>query len=363
MTDAARIILFFLAFGLASGAAAESGRIQTGELDGVPYKVVHPPQASEPRGLLLFCHGFIPEEFPLNAYLPHARQPYLGFLREGWSVAASAYRRNGLIVADAMEDTLALLDFLQRDHSHDRVLLLGTSMGGAVALHLLESRPERFDGALILGRGLESREPDQPLPFQHRLEDPVLLLTNQSETEAPAAYQSGFDPRSPFYPALWIVRKDGHILFTNGEYKEAVYAILDWVARGRRPASRKYFHIPPEGGPSGARLDLASATAHTRVSDRSPTYGNLEIRIKESELKSLGLTPGATLALSAPGRDQPWRIPWVTTYADVPEGEFLAFINEFGFLQIAVNRGHAGRITGLQIGDPVSLTSAPDKQP
>ncbi len=356
------LLVLPLAFGWTASLVAEVEHVQNGVLDGVPYKVVHPESTDGPQSLLLFCHGHIPEGFPLEAYLPYARQPHLSFLREGWTLAASAYRRNGLIIADAMEDTLALYDFLLAESSYDRVLLLGTSMGGAVALHLLETFPERFDGALILGRGLEVREPGDPLPFKNRLEDPVLLLTNQSETEAPSAYQAAFDSRSPFYPSLWIVRKEGHILFTNGEYEEAVYALLASL-EGRRPASRKFYHIPPEIGPSGAEIDPGSRSARTKVSDRSPTYGNLEIRINEPELDSLGLSQGDSFTLAFSGADFPILIPWVSTYSDVPAGAFLAFINEFGFLQVAVNQGHAGNRTGLQIGDPVTLSPSLGKSP
>jgi pimeloyl-ACP methyl ester carboxylesterase len=352
---ALRFLFAVLFLTLVGPTALPAVLVERGNIDGVPYKVLRPDPPASSKNLLLHCHGYIPPEQPVKAtYLPETKEPYQTLLAEGWTVAASSYRRNGLVIMDAMEDTLALLDLLERQDEFDQILISGSSMGGAIALLLLEKYPDRFDGGLILGRGLEVREPLHPLPFQHQLEDPVLLLTNQSETEAPSKYRESAESRSVMIPALWIVQTDGHIHFSNGEYREAVYALLDWLD-GRVPAKNKFFRIPPAVLPTGADVDPGAGRIQTTVNDVSPTYGNLEILVSERELNQISLRKGDPILLSVEGASQPISALWVTTYSDVPVGAFAAFINEFGYLQVAVNRGSAAEVTGLSIGDPVTL--------
>ena len=43
------------------------------------------------------------------------------------------------------------------------------------------------------------------------------------------------------------------------------------------------------------------------------------------------------------------------TFSDVAPGEGVAYINSFGFLEIAVNQGSAAEILGVRPGDFVEL--------
>jgi S-adenosylmethionine hydrolase len=51
------------------------------------------------------------------------------------------------------------------------------------------------------------------------------------------------------------------------------------------------------------------------------------------------------------------RIPFVRTYADVPEGQPLALIGSSGLLEIAVRNGHAANTLKLTIGDQIPIIS------
>lgn len=350
------VLFFIIPTGLTAGEEIQKTEGVLGE---APFEIAWKAETPFPTRVVLYCHGFIPAEFPVESYLPASKEPYRTFIEEGWAVAASAYRRNGPIIQDAMLDTLKLLDHVEKTYGKpERVLLLGSSMGGAISLLLLEGNPQRFDGALILGRGLEFREEDEMLPFHHSPEDPILLLTNQTEEEAPRAYQQAVAPENPFRPALWVVQTDGHIHFTNGEYREAAYGILDWMhGHRRKPAPEKRFHIPPQIPETEVVFSEDETSAQSRVSDTNPTYGNIELQISRKDLSRLGLSQGETFFLRLGDQPDILEIPWVTTYNDVAVGEFLAFINEFGLLQVAINYEHLANKLGIAIGDQAHLFS------
>jgi hypothetical protein len=44
-----------------------------------------------------------------------------------------------------------------------------------------------------------------------------------------------------------------------------------------------------------------------------------------------------------------------TGYPDVPAGDIVAFFNRSGHLEIAINKGNASGLLGLQVDDPVSI--------
>jgi S-adenosylmethionine hydrolase len=43
------------------------------------------------------------------------------------------------------------------------------------------------------------------------------------------------------------------------------------------------------------------------------------------------------------------------TYTAVTEGEFVAVVNSWGYLEIAVRNGSAARRTGSSVGEPVTV--------
>lgn len=92
-----------------SRAAIEIAR---GELEGAHYAIAHNSASEWNRSLLLIAHGYRPESAPLVADLFPEQAAYAALLSEGWIIAKTSYRRNGIIVADAITDL---------DNLHDRV--------------------------------------------------------------------------------------------------------------------------------------------------------------------------------------------------------------------------------------------------
>ncbi|XSG83877.1 MAG: SAM hydrolase/SAM-dependent halogenase family protein [Methylohalobius sp. ZOD2] len=66
---------------------------------------------------------------------------------------------------------------------------------------------------------------------------------------------------------------------------------------------------------------------------------------------------GLTYRFDWKGRRLRWQgrgIPHARTFADVPEGQPLWYMNSMGLVEIAVNRGNASVQLGLDVGHPVS---------
>jgi pimeloyl-ACP methyl ester carboxylesterase len=101
--------------------------------------------------VLLYSHGYRPSflgipQTPQNAPDQETAQ---ALLAEGYALVGSSYERSGWTMDTAAEDQLqTLAAFGQRFGEPERVLAVGTSMGGLVTGQLAERRGTGIDGAL-----------------------------------------------------------------------------------------------------------------------------------------------------------------------------------------------------------------------
>lgn len=82
-------------------------------------------------------------------------------------------------------------------------------------------------------------------------------------------------------------------------------------------------------------------------------FGNALTNVRENQLR--GCDPRG-LSITAGKRQGPF--PLATFYHAVAPGKPLGLIGSSGYLEIAINAGHAGRILGLKIGDEVTIHRA-----
>jgi S-adenosylmethionine hydrolase len=83
-------------------------------------------------------------------------------------------------------------------------------------------------------------------------------------------------------------------------------------------------------------------------------FGNLTTQIGKRDLDAILTTVdgyGAGIVVVIEGQV----LPFVTTYADVPEGEACALIGGSGYLEVAVRSGSAARLLGAGKGVPVTV--------
>jgi S-adenosylmethionine hydrolase len=88
------------------------------------------------------------------------------------------------------------------------------------------------------------------------------------------------------------------------------------------------------------------------------TFGNAQTSVRADTLARAGIDPagpGAHLLLSAHGHAAPQPVSYGRTFADVPPGEAVAFLDSAGQLALAVNRGEASAYFGLRVGSQVTI--------
>lgn len=119
----------------------------TGKIRELPFVVRYPRNWN--GGAVLFARGYVtpgtPERFsadadPSNGLLPAA-------FKQGYATAYSAFGKSGYAVENGMEATMRLKRFLDMTGT-TKSFITGASMGGNIAVALVEKYPNAFVGAL-----------------------------------------------------------------------------------------------------------------------------------------------------------------------------------------------------------------------
>jgi pimeloyl-ACP methyl ester carboxylesterase len=349
---------------LAPGLAAGPARLVTGELAGAKYTVAEP--ASWNHRVLILAHGLRPADRPLLADLFPEHLAYRSLLDEGWLIAKTSYRRNGLIVADAMADIDTLRGHLTATYGvPERVLLEGDSMGGLVVTLLAErvgEQPPLYAGAVAVGAALQVRDPAAPeLAPNHRPQVPLLFLTNRSELDGPLAYVSApvVDPATP-RPVLWRIGRDGHVNVNQRERLAALRALNAWIDGGAATlpqpgADAAHFDatVPPASVPSQVVRHQDQRGFDARAVEVSAVYGNVFLNAQPADFEAAGISRMTRFLLTA--GDQTFRVMYGRDFNSVKRGEWVAFANADGFTWLARNFADAAAVAKLAVGDTVGI--------
>lgn len=100
--------------------------------------------------LVLYAHGYTETELPVA--LPAEGEELINFLTaQGFAVAYSSFSENGWVIKEGAQQTKQLLGlFKSKFGIPQKIYISGASMGGLIAIKLIEDHPEFFDGALTL---------------------------------------------------------------------------------------------------------------------------------------------------------------------------------------------------------------------
>lgn len=339
-------------FGVSVLAGGTGVTLLTGSIGGAPYTIARP--ATWNNNLLLYAHGFKAESAPLAARLDPDDPAYARLLDEGWIVAASGYRRNGMIVRDAIADLNALRDMIAAtEGAPSLTLLLGESMGGTIVTLIAENEPGRYQGAIAIGAAMQSRDPEYPLALTARLKIPVIFLTNRSEIDGPAAYVDRA-ARAPVPPALWTIEREGHVNVSAAERTAAIEGLIAWITTNsierRRDATLSGPTLP-------SNVEFTDGTARGRVSEITDGYGNLFGSFVPKDFEKLGIESGDRFDLEINGRT--FRVVYGTDYSSAARGSWVAFPRAEGLVLFAINRGNAAEAAGASEGDVMVVRAAP----
>lgn len=216
--------------------------IHRGSIDGAVFCCAVPKE-SDASCLLIYCHGFRPEGTPLFAEID---DPFwIRLVSQGWTVAATSYRKSGLIVADAIKDVFNLRNWVCCNVGIPVWCFLdGRSMGGAISTRIAERHNVKrlFNGVLAIGAALMVKEEGSDLCYRPTI--PILYLTNTSEhgpienyiakvrenAEAERATWDGGD--EIITPALHSVEREGHNWTNARERWRAFSSLVEWAFIG-----------------------------------------------------------------------------------------------------------------------------------
>jgi pimeloyl-ACP methyl ester carboxylesterase len=337
-------------------------RLDEGRLEGTLYSIAV-PDAWNGR-LLLLAHGYRPEDQPLHARLYVDKPPVATLLAERWMVAITSYRRNGIIVRDALADLADLRRHIEAKYGTPaHIYLMGESMGGAIATLLAEEDADHlYSGAVAIGAALEIREAGVAPGFTLRPQRPLLFLTNRSEVSGPAAYvRAAASCEVP--PVLWRVARDGHVNVNAAEKLAALAALVRWAEAGVRPAADFDATLAPPPALADAAPVTGGALAG-RVVEIHPVYGNLTLDLRAGDLDRLGLAQKTWFGLVVGDITlRVYRSSVGNQFDAVKRGQWLAFPDAEDRLVVAINRGNAAAAAKLAVGDGVSLRQLQTGEP
>ncbi|OAI42650.1 hypothetical protein AYO41_03855 [Verrucomicrobia bacterium SCGC AG-212-E04] len=333
-----------LALLVATAVQAAEPRVAEGELSGAKFVIAAPEKWN--GSVLIYAHGLRPEGGPLVVELLPLKSAYRELLDRGWIIAATSYRRNGLVVADGLADVLNLRDEIaKRFGAPDRVLLHGESLGGAIVALLMERESAKFSGALGVGAALKLDENGAAVAFSAQPGGPLLLLSNRTEADVPGRYvELAAGAKVP--PVAWTADRDGHVNVNQREIGTALAALNRWIDTGSAPAPQDDTQAP-EPRPSAMKVE--NGVNRAAMTQRNPLYGNITLDFQSSDFVQLGIAQGDTFALEFGGKRVPVKLG--KTYSDVPRGQYVAFFDAEDRLLVAINFGNAADVLGIKVGD------------
>ncbi len=342
--------------------------LERGEIDGAKFAIARPVHWN--GSVLLLAHGFREPSAPLVADLNPAQPACRTLLDEGWIVATTSYRRNGMIVRDAIADLNNLRAQIAAACGEPRrVILEGDAMGGAIVTLMAEQPADRYQGAVAVGVALQAHDPVDSLAYNLQPQIPLVFLCNQNELAGPRKYVAApFD--RPVAPIVLEVARSGHGDVNQRERLAALRTLLNLI--DHEPINLpKVDGIPacfdateePEPGPPQVRM-LNEGGFEARVTEVLTDSGNVVLNAQPSDFERADIAPGTTFEIVAGGRT--FRVIYGRDLTGVPRGGWIGFPDADGLLCLACSHANAATIAGLQSGDPIvihrlSAESAPEE--
>ena len=350
--------------------------LDEGELEaGAKFAIARPLHWNS--SVLLIAHGLRAETDPLVADLNPAHLAYKTLRDEGWLIAKTSYRRNGMIIADAIADLENLRAHIANTYGEPkRVIVEGDSMGGLIATIIAEQPPgdfPKYHGCVAVGASLSVREPGGTLGIDFGTKLPLIFLTNRSELIGPKNYLNPparlTSEHRPVRPVLFRVNRDGHVNVNQQERLTALRALNDWIDRGPsalpKPADNAEFFDAthtPEPQPSLVTFDADHRGFTTRVTEVTSVYGNIAIDAQPADFAAAGIPLNAWFQLNVRD-DSPRRVLHGRGFSAVKRGEWVAFPNADGFFWLARNFENAAKTAALNVGDEIHLRAYDKDQP
>jgi pimeloyl-ACP methyl ester carboxylesterase len=350
----------------AAPAAAPAGpaqvKVDVGQIGGAQFAIANPP-GDWNHNVLLIAHGFRPESAPRGPDLHPERAATRALLDEGWIVATTGYRRNGLIIGDAMADLDALRAYIAESYGEPaRVILEGDSMGGLIVALMAERESGPYQGAVAFDATLYLKDANSTVGLSLLPRIPLLLVATLGEEKQARGYITAVVARPPpvVPPALFVISRVGHTNINQLERFLAVRALNAWIERGPdslpSPAPGKRFFdatVPPEPFQSTVTMHPGNHGFDTAVDEVDAVYGTVLLDAQASDFDVAGIEPMTYFRLKTAAGT--FRALYGRNYTDVEGGQWVAFPDADGRTVLARALDSAAAGAGLKVGDTVSL--------
>jgi hypothetical protein len=341
-------LLFITNTCIAEVTAKEDYKIINDILEESKITVLVPNETN--NKLLLLAHGLRMGDAPLASVISHKSKFHQELLKEGWIIASTSYRRNGLILHDAIDDIENLRKYIETEYGkQNEIYIKGSSMGGKIITLIAEQKTSPYTAVMGIGSALHITEEGNPDDLTFSPQIPILFLSNQSETKSPENYMKSFKS-GKIKPVLWIVDRDGHCN-TNSEEELLVFRALLEFTKGNEIENNKHILFDSSQRESTAKFEDGKAFA--KVMSVSQTYGNLMAEFCQNDLIKLGIEKDTFFEIGF--KNKVYKIFWGTTYSDVNYGLWVAFITSEGYLKIARNFKNAVNLLKCSVDDEIYI--------
>jgi pimeloyl-ACP methyl ester carboxylesterase len=349
------LLIFFLIAGtIISVSAVYPGEhpagveVAKGEIKGAKFVIAVPGQWN--KRLLIIAHGYRPISAPLFADFPLEKLAYAKLLHNGWMIACTSYRSNGLFYKEGVNDILDLRQYIEKKYGKpNQTFIEGISMGAVIATLIAENHAEDFSGVLGTAFPLVHENKYYTLTYHPKI--PILFFSNQNEITDPRSYAAKVKKgNASIPPVVWYVSRDGHVNISDTEEYAALKGLITLVETGTIEKDKDAI-LPPPVRESSALYKEGGAYAVVKYIH--PVYGNMNINFIEKDLKKLGIQKRTSFKLTF--KDKQVSVFWGDAYGDVPKGEWIAFVTANGTLEVARNFENAGKTLGCKVGDKIFI--------
>jgi pimeloyl-ACP methyl ester carboxylesterase len=278
-------------------------------------------------------------------------------------VATTSYRRNGLVIGDAIADLDALRAFIADSYGEpERVILEGESMGGLVVTIMAERDRGPYDGAVVFDATLYAKEPNSQVGLSLLPRIPLLFVATLREAAESRGYLKALvaRPAPVVPPALFLISREGHDNINQPEHLLALRALEAWIDHGPEALPKPkdqapYFDatVAPDPGPSTAVPHAGGHGFDTAVAEVDAVYGNILLEAQAPDFADAGIPPMTYCTVQAGGAA--YRTLYGRTYTDVKNGEWVAFPDADGRTVLSRVFADAADTAALKVGDRVSI--------
>ena len=267
-----------------------------GQMAGAAFSVLLPRRPWN-GGLLIYAHGHRPEGTPKVCDVNAEDLAYRSLLGDGWVVAATSYRRNGVIIGDAIRDIDNVRSFVVRTVGEPtRCVVEGRSMGGCIGTLIAERElrrlerclPPLYSGVVAFGAALRPAATEDGRALDTRPGIPLLYVSNASETGPVERYiQECALQQRPYgdgvcLPALWTVSRPGHNRYSAEERLEAIRGLDTWIEFGTFITGRRR---------DGTKPDQHRDAGFARVIGIDE-HGSVQLDMQPVDMERIGLRHG-----------------------------------------------------------------------